>query len=155
MPVGATLSRPSSCKLCSGRPAGLPHGNPAGQSGGLLEHATHRRDAGEALLFPEGYANSRGQVAAKLGERFSTFVKGLGFSGRKLGTHSFRHCFEDRLRAAELAERTALALARRAEPGSGRIYGDGLSVRQEAEAVAKIVYPGLDLSHLYQPADAA
>jgi hypothetical protein len=94
-------------------------------------------------------ANSRGQVAAKLGEWFSRHVKQLGLEGRKLGMHSFRHCFEDALRAAELPERTALALARRIEPGSGRIYGDGLNVRQKAEAIAKIRYDGLDLSSLH------
>lgn len=118
---------------------------------GFLAHVAQRRDAGELLLFPEGTANGRGQVGAKLGERFSVRVKKLGLQGRKLGMHSFRHCFEDRLRAAELAERTALALARRTEPGSGRVYGDGLSLRQKAEAVAKIAYPGLDLSHLHPP----
>lgn len=116
---------------------------------GFLAHVEQRREAGELLLFPEGVANARGQVGAKLGERFSQQVKRLKFEGRKLGMHSFRHCYEDRLRAAELAERTALALARRTEPGSGRVYGDGLSLRQKAEAVARVTYPGLDLSHLF------
>lgn len=115
---------------------------------GFMRHVEARRDAGETLLFPEGAANSRGQIGAKLGERFSAHVKKLGLEGRKLGMHSFRHCFEDRLREAELPERTALALARRTEPGSSRIYGGGLSMRQKAEAVAKICYPGLHLSHL-------
>jgi integrase len=121
---------------------------------GFLAFVAARREAGETLLFPEGVANARGQIGAKLGERFSAHVKRLGFTGRKLGTHSFRHCFEDRLRAAELAERTALALARRSEAGSSRVYGDGLSVRQMAEAIAKVSYPGLDLSHLYAADEA-
>lgn len=116
---------------------------------GFLQHVEQRRSDNELLLFPEGVVNDRGQVGAKLGERFSARVKALGLVGRKLGMHSFRHNFEDRLRAAELAERTALALARRTEPGSGRVYGNGLSLRQKAEAVAKVNYPGLDLSHLY------
>ena len=116
---------------------------------GFLAYFAERRDAGVELLFPEGTANGRGQVAAKLAERFSTHVKRLGLIGTKLGTHSFRHCFEDRLREAELVERTALALARRKEAGSSRVYGHGLSARQKAEAIAKIIYPGLDLSHLY------
>ena len=116
---------------------------------GFLEYVERRRGAGEALLFPEGIVNSRGQVGAKLGERFASHVRRLALTGRKLGMHSFRHCFEDRLRAAELPERTALALARRTEAGSSRIYGDGLSARQKSEAIRKIAYPGLDLSHLY------
>lgn len=122
---------------------------------GFMAHVAQRKGAGETLLFPEGVANNRGQVAAKLGERFSRQVKTLGLVGRKLGMHSFRHCFEDRLRAAELPERTALALARRSEPGSSRSYGDGLSARQKAEAIARISYPGLDLAHLYAAGEAA
>lgn len=116
---------------------------------GFMEYVSERRDAGETLLFSEGVVNSRGQVGAKLGERFSKRVKDLGLTGRKLGMHSFRHNFEDRLRSAELAERTALALARRTEAGSSRIYGDGLSARQKAAAIAKVIYTGLDLSHLH------
>lgn len=105
---------------------------------GLLGFVDERREAGAELLFPEGTANSRGQVAAKLGERFSAHVRALGFTGRKLGMHSFRHNFEDRLRAAELPERTALALARRTEAGSSSVYGQGLSARQKAEALARV-----------------
>ena len=115
---------------------------------GFLGHVEERREAGETLLFPEGTANSRGQVGAKLGERFSTHVKRLGLEGRKLGMHSFRHNFEDRLREAELPDRTARALARRREVGSSGGYGDGLSVRAKADAISKIEYPALDLSHL-------
>ena len=117
---------------------------------GFLSHVAARGDAGEMLLFPEGVANSRGQIAAKLAERFSEKVKRLGFEGRKLGMHSFRHNFEDRLRAAELPERTSLALARRTESGSSRIYGDGLAVPQMAEAIERVRYPNLDLRHLYR-----
>jgi integrase len=115
---------------------------------GFLRYVKGRKEIGETLLFAEGVVNSRGQVGAKVGERFSRDVKRLGLVGRKLGMHSFRHCFEDRLREAELPERTALALARRREAGSSGVYGHGLSARQKAEAVAKISYPGLDLSHL-------
>ena len=85
---------------------------------GFMDHVKQRGESGAELLFPEGTINSRGQVGAKLGEWFSRHVKTLGFEGRKLGMHSFRHNFEDRLREAELPERTALALARRREAGS-------------------------------------
>ncbi|GAB7553109.1 site-specific integrase [Novosphingobium sp. 11B] len=115
---------------------------------GFLAYVEGRRDDGEVLLFPEGTSNARGQVGAKLGERFSQKVKALGMTGRKLGMHSFRHNFEDRLRAAELPERTSLALARRTEPGSSRIYGEGVTARQKQAAMSKLHYPGIDLSHL-------
>lgn len=115
---------------------------------GFLRYVAERREAGEYLLFPEGTANARGQIAAKLAERFSRRVKRLGLVGRKLGMHSFRHNFEDRLRAAEVAERTALALSRRTESGSSGIYGTGLSAGQMLEALARVSYPGLQLNHL-------
>lgn len=118
---------------------------------GFVRHVEERRQVGETLLFSEGTVNSRGQVGAKLGERFSKHVKRLGLTGRKLGMHSFRHNFEDRLREAELPDRTAMALARRREAGSSGGYGHGLSVRAKAEAISKIKYPTLDLSHLIAP----
>ena len=89
---------------------------------GFLKYVEARRDAEEFLLFPEGTVNDRGQVGAKLGERFSAYVKSLELVGTKLGMHSFRHSFEDALRRAELAERTSSALSRRIEPGSGKAY---------------------------------
>lgn len=115
---------------------------------GFMDFVEDQRKAGEVGLFPDGKPSNRGQHGAKLGERFSSHVRALGLEGRKLGMHSFRHNFEDRLRAAEIATRTALALARRKEPGSGDNYGSGLSTRHKAEALAKITYPGLSLAHL-------
>jgi len=47
---------------------------------GFLAFVAERRGAGVELLFPEGTANNRGQIGAKLAERFSAHVKGLGFT---------------------------------------------------------------------------
>lgn len=116
---------------------------------GFLEYVGKRRSIGEAPLFPDAKVNVNGKGGAKVGEWFVGHVKKLGLKGRKLGMHSFRHAFEDRIREAELAERTALALARRSERGSSGRYGDGLPIRTLAAAMEKIAYPGLDLSHLY------
>jgi integrase len=118
---------------------------------GFLKYVRECRTAGAERLFPDAKVNANGKVGAKLGEWFSKLVKERGLKGTKLGMHSFRHSFEDRLREAELPERTALALARRTERSSSGGYGDGLSVRSLAAAMAKISYPGLDLSHLHQP----
>ncbi|MBX7482973.1 site-specific integrase [Qipengyuania qiaonensis] len=115
---------------------------------GFMDFVADQRKAGAVGLFPDGKPSNRGQHGAKLGERFSAHVRALGLEGTKLGMHSFRHNFEDALRAAEIAPRTALALARRKEPGSGDGYGDGLSMRQKSKALAKIQYASLDLSHL-------
>lgn len=110
-----------------------------------------RREAGAVLLFPDGTATKGREVGANLGAWFSRHVKRLGLEGTKLGMHSFRHCFEDALRSAELPDRTALALARRSEAGSSKVYGSGMSARQLADALAKVEYAGLNLSHLVSP----
>jgi integrase len=117
---------------------------------GFMGFVTERRETGEALLFPDGVATKGREVGANLGAWFSRHVQRLGLEGRKLGMHSFRHSFEDALRRAELPDRTSLALARRSEAGSSKVYGSGISARQKAEALAKVVYPGLDLSHIYR-----
>jgi len=116
---------------------------------GFLEYVARRRAEGATVLFPDAKVNRNGKGGAKVGEWFSGRIREFGLEGTKLGMHSFRHAFEDRLREAELAERTALGLARRRERSSGKGYGDGTSIRTLAAAMEKIVYPGLDLSHLY------
>ena len=45
---------------------------------GFMEHVAQRRQASELLLFPEGVPNARGQIAAKLAERFSRHIKKNG-----------------------------------------------------------------------------
>lgn len=115
---------------------------------GFLRHVNTRKAAGEELVFEDGTANNRGQVGTSIGKRFSRLVKRQQFEGRKLGMHSFRHNFEDRLREAELPDRTALALARRKEAGARGGYGDGLSLKAKATAIELIQYPGLSLEHL-------
>ena len=70
-----------------------------------------------------------------------------------MGLHSFRHNLQDRLRAAglhnsdigqELAGRTKRA-------GSSDQYGGaGYPMGMLLEAVSRVTYPDLDLTHLYQ-----
>lgn len=115
---------------------------------GFVAFVDAQRAAGAVLLFPDGAATKGREVGANLGAWFSRHVKRLKLVGTKLGMHSFRHNFEDALREAQLPDRTALALARRTEAGSSSVYGGGLSTALKAEALEKIVYPGLDLSNL-------
>lgn len=118
---------------------------------GFMAFVAERREAGAAVLFADGAATKGREVGANLGTWFSRHVRQLKLEGRKLGMHSFRHGFEDALRSAKLPDRTALALARRSEAGSSKVYGSGMSARQLAGALEKIAYHGLDLSHLKRP----
>lgn len=117
---------------------------------GFLSFVAAQREAGAVQLFPDSDVGGKREVGGKIGARFSRHVQSLGLEGKRLGMHSFRHSFEDATREAELAPRTALALSRRTETGSGKSYGDGMSTRQKAEALGRVAYPGLDLSHLYR-----
>lgn len=111
---------------------------------GILNFAKSRNE--NAMMF----ADDVSQASRRFGRQFVALVRRLKLEGRKLGIHSFRHNFEDAVRNAELEERTALALARRAESGSSRIYGAGLSDAKKREAIAKVKYKGLNLDHLYE-----
>ena len=100
---------------------------------------------GSGYLFP---AEVEQGVGHRLSSWFSSHVRAKGFEGRKLGMHSFRHGFEDRLREAGLPERTAAALSRRSEGGAKKGYGDGLSLRTKLEALERVTYPQLSIEHL-------
>jgi integrase len=110
-----------------------------------LGFAEFAAQCGAGYLFP---AEVEQGVGHRLSAWFSSHVRSKGFEGRKLGMHSFRHGFEDRLREAGLPERTAAALSRRSEGGAKKGYGDGLSLRAKLVALEQVRYPALNLWHL-------
>jgi len=119
---------------------------------GLEAFVAHWRSKAEPddLLFPDGKANVRQQGGAKLGEWFSDLVnKEHEFIGTKLGMHSFRHNFEDRLKAKGVyGTAVGRVLSGRKIPGSEADYGSSFPIEVLQESLEKVSYPGLDLSHL-------
>ena len=85
---------------------------------------------------------------------FGRYIRGLGISNKHHVFHSFRHGFKDALRAAEVSEDINDALTGHAGGGAvGRSYGAKDMLRRFglqtlADAVGKVAYPGLDLSHI-------
>lgn len=117
---------------------------------GFLRYVDERRKSGEAKLFPGEVENSRGQWGDGLSDWFIRLIANQDITGTKLGMHSFRHNWQDRLREAGL-HGTAIGqeLAGRSKGGdASNNYGSGSSTKSLAQAVAKINYPELDLSHL-------
>ncbi len=135
--------------------------HPELQKMGFLAYVAAQRRGGGAELFPGSAPNSNGQWGDSFSDWFTRLVAAHKFTGQRLGLHSFRHNFEDRLRAAGLrGSDIGWALAGRSRQGgndSGDTYGVGYAATQLADALALVTYPGLDLSHLYadQPAGTA
>jgi len=114
---------------------------------GFMNYVERRRMAGEDRLWAGEQPDSRGKWGDGFSDWFQRLLQARGISGTKLGLHSFRHNFQDRLREAGL-HGTALGqeLAGRSRGGNtSNNYGSGFPTAMLAEAVAKISYPGLVL----------
>ena len=91
---------------------------------------------------------------ARLSRWFNeTFLVQAKVKSSKNGFHSLRHTFKDALTRAEIYQDVIDALGgwNTIRSGSSAIYGNGPSVDQLASHIEKVSYPGLDLSHLYDP----
>ncbi len=119
---------------------------------GFLSYVDRQRTAGHKQLFPNEVPNKSGHWGDPLGKWFSRHVEALGFEGARLGMHSFRHNFEDALRAAGLhGTPIGQELAGRAKTDrvSGA-YGSGrFPVAKLKEAIESVGYPEVSLRHLY------
>jgi integrase len=70
--------------------------------------------------------------------------------------YSLRHSFRDALRRAEASADILKALGGWTQGAAvSDAYGEGLSPDDLKDAVARLSYPGLDLSHLYVHVNAA
>lgn len=118
---------------------------------GFLAFVKRQASRGQDKLFDGEAPNSRGQWGDGFSDWFTRIIKSEGLVGARLGMHSYRHNWQDRAREAGL-HGTPLGqeLAGRSKGGdSSNNYGSGFSTDALAAASASIVYPGLDLSHLY------
>jgi integrase len=105
-------------------------------------------------LFPLLKPGPRGGYAEAWSKWFGRYIRAMGIENKNRVFHSFRHGFKDALRAAGEAEDINDALTGHSGGGVGRSYGAREMMRRFglprlAEAVAKVAYPGLDLSHIY------
>lgn len=118
---------------------------------GFLAFVEGQRRDGHTQLFPDEKPNQSGHWGDLLGKWFSSQLIALGIEGQRLGLHSFRHNFEDALRAANLHGipiGQELAGRAKADKVSGG-YGDGYSLETLKPAIESIRYPDVDLSHLF------
>ena len=114
---------------------------------GLVRFVQHQRSVGAELWTGER-PDQRGRWGDGLSDCFSRLLAKKGISGRRLGMHSFRHNFEDRLREADLQGTGIGAYMAGRRPGD-RVaagYGHGYSATKLASAIGRISYSGLNFS---------
>jgi hypothetical protein len=116
---------------------------------GLLAYVEERRRAGDERLFPALRPSVTGQITGNWSKWWSRYTDDLGIVDDRKVFHSFRHAFKDACRAARIEEELHDALTGHTSASVGRKYGNGVPLDVLAEAVAKVSYRGLDLSHLH------
>lgn len=125
--------------------------HPELQRVGFLQFVERRRHIGDAQLFAGENPNTNGQWGDGFGDWFNRLLASNKINGKRLGMHSFRHNFEDALREAGLhAMPIGQYLTGRSRGGDASSdYGAGYSTSTLADAIAKVSYPDLDISHLH------
>jgi hypothetical protein len=118
---------------------------------GLLAYVEERRRARDERLFPALRPSVSGQMTGNWSKWWSRYTDDLGIDDPRKVFHSFRHTFKDACRAARIEEELHDALTGHTSASVGRKYGSGVPLEVLAEAVAKVSYKGLDLSHLRSP----
>lgn len=118
---------------------------------GLPEFIETRRKEKQKRLFPEMAKGQDGYYSSPYSRQFRHFLESIGAKHAKNSFHSFRHCFEDACRNSDISAELMNALQGHAEVGMAARYGSGFRLQKLAEAIEKLEYPGLDLSHLKPP----
>lgn len=116
---------------------------------GFLGYVEKMKRAGSKRLFPDvPLAKSDGTYSSTFSKRFRHFLDNLGIKHKKISFHSFRHSFEDACRDSSIVQEVTDALQGHAQKGMAGRYGNGFSLEVLSEAMQRIRYRGLNLSHL-------
>jgi integrase len=119
---------------------------------GFLDYVAAQSKArgNSAWLFPELAPGSKG--AAAFSKWFGRYISAHGVTDETKVFHSFRHTFVDALRVADVSGEMNRALLGHSRGDVHSGYGaKDVAARYRhrlAEAVARVTYTGLDLSHL-------
>ncbi|MDG2286368.1 MAG: integrase, partial [Alphaproteobacteria bacterium] len=116
---------------------------------GFLRWVEDRRSG---RLFPEAKQRPGGKPSDRYSQKFQRLSAKCGvWVHRRKVFHSFRHSFNDALRDGGVSEELRKAINGWSNQHSmDSRYGRGLKLGMLHEAIKKVEYPGLDLSHLFQ-----
>ena len=117
---------------------------------GFLTYVGKMRRAGAVRLFPELPKGERGYYSDPFQKWFSRFLTNIGTKTTKTSFHSFRHCYRDALREADISPERVRALGGwTSKGGAEEIYGAGHRASTLAKEIEKVCYAGFDLAHLH------
>ena len=120
----------------------------------IMDFVAERRRAGETKLFGEVGLGATGYRSTTFSAWFTRFTGKAKARSSKTCFHSFRHNFRDALREARVERDIALALGGWSARGGGSsasvsdAYGSGYRMATLFEAISRVGYPDLDLTHL-------
>lgn len=101
-------------------------------------------------LFPR-VVSSVDKLTAPFSKWWGNYARKHGITDKRKVFHSFRHAAKDALREGGVEEQISDAITGHAALTEGRKYGSqGVPITRLAEGVAKLTYPGLELSHLFK-----
>ena len=119
---------------------------------GFTAYVAKMRDQGETRLFPELKQDKRGYYSDSFNKWFRRFLVKIKAKTERTSFHSFRHSWRDAMREADVKDEVVFAMGGWSDGGATHAnYGSGIKVKTRADAIAKVRYDGLDLSHLYVP----
>src|SRR5579862_2197588 len=117
---------------------------------GFTEYVDTAGKQGKSRLFPEFSKSVKGYYSDPFQKWFSDFLSKIGAKTTKTSFHSFRHCFRDALREADISPEIVHVLGGWARSSSAEAnYGTGHRPATLAREIEKVRYAGLDLSYLY------
>ncbi|RDC60897.1 hypothetical protein HME9302_02113 [Alteripontixanthobacter maritimus] len=124
---------------------------------GLPQFAQMKKRTGAIKLFDDIEAGSTESRATAFSKWFTQFLRASGARQQRTSFHSFRHNFRDELRAADINHDIAMLLGGWATGGTGRQgvsdnYGSGFKLEALHEAISKLAFKEINLSHLAQDA---
>ena len=131
----------------------------------LEKHIARLRKQGRTHLFPEWYARGmaakakadRGDAKATLNHYFPRFIPkafnrthlaAVGINDRAKSWHSFRHTFKTGLARAGVTKSIRDELCGHADYSAGADYVHDTSVEALRDAIERLQFDGLDLTHL-------
>ena len=119
---------------------------------GFAQFISRRKCSGETMLFNDINIDANGFRSTAFSKWFIRFGKSAGAIEERTSFHSFRHNFRDALREAEVSRDIAHALGGWTNGDisteTADDYGRGYGIPTLNNAIQKINYPMLDLSHL-------